>query len=135
MTLIRTKMAFLLSPIFPAIFFIIAFKSTHINTILLTLLFAIPFSYISCIIFGMTLLSYFRKKECLNAINISLSGAVLGALVFYIFGFAFAAFLGSSKDMIPTLSELIGGALLGLLVAIPFCIIAGIPLKGTQTII
>lgn len=128
----RIHLAFLLAPILPSLFFIIAFGLTNRSTVVAILVFAIPFSYISCLVFGIPLMSFYRKKNCLNMINMSISGAILGVLVFLIFGFVFSTFLGSLKEIVPALSELISGALLGLLVTIPFCIIAGIPLKGNQ---
>ena len=130
--LTRTLLAFLLASVFPSLFFIIAFQLSDKNVILITLLFSIPFSYLSCLIFGIPIMYFFKKRGCLNTVSISLSGALLGMLVFYLFGFVFSSTLGSSRILLPTLSELIGGSLLGLLVALTFCLIAGIPIRGNK---
>jgi len=55
----------------------------------------------------------------------------LGAVVFYVFGFGFSALMDSSKSMVPSFSELMYGAALGILVALPFGLIAGYPIRGT----
>jgi hypothetical protein len=95
------------------------------------LLIALSVSYLSCFVFGAVLISFLRHKRHLNTINLSIGGAVLGAVVFYIFGFGFSALLDASKSMVPSSSELLYGAALGVLVALPFGLIAGYPFIGT----
>ena len=129
----RLKLAFLLAPIFPSIFIVAFLRMPDFNIILLTLLFALPFSYFSCLIIGLPLVMLLRKTEGLCIVNLAIGGAFFGSLVFYLFGFVFAALLGSFKGLVPTALELFWGTLLGVLVASSFGLIAGFPLLMRKT--
>lgn len=127
MSISRLKLAFLLAPMMPSIFFLVSLGMSERNTIVMTLLFTLSFSYLSCLIIGVPLVAILKKKQCLNVVNIVISGAIIGSFVFYLFGFVFVAFLDSSKGLIPIPTELLWGALIGVLVAYPFSLIAGFP--------
>lgn len=123
----RMKLAFLLAPIVPSLFMVVLLYSSGYKAVILALMFSIPISYFSCFVFGFPIISYLKKKQRLNIINIVLSGALLGAIVFYIFGFGFSALLDSYRHPLPNLVELVSGAVLGISVALPFGLIAGLP--------
>jgi len=132
MSITRICLAFALAPVFPSLFFLTAFHLSDRAMIMKTLIFSIPFSYVPCFLFGIPLVSYLKKKQRLNAVNVVTSGAVLGTVVFYVFGIVFSVFLGSSKNVIPELAELVSGAILGVLVALPFSLIAGLPFGNAK---
>jgi len=137
MTKYRLKMAFIIAPLFPALFFLImpffsGASYTGRYDILLILLFSLPVSYLSCFVFGWSLFKYLKKKQRLSVLSFVFYGALLGAVIFYIFGFGFSAFLDSSKSIAPSLKELLFGAFFGIIVAAPFSLIAGIPLINKQ---
>lgn len=100
------------------------------HNVVLVLLFALSVSYLSCFLLGAPLISYLRRHRVLNTIYLSIGGAILGAVVFYVFGFGFSALLDSSRSLMPSAGELFYGAMLGVLVALPFGVIAGYPLVG-----
>lgn len=133
----RTHLAYLISPLFPALYllllpFFLGASYTGRYDMLLVLVFALPVSYISCLAFGIPLISFLRKKNSLNIINLVTAGAILGLIVFYMFGFGFAELLNSTKKPVPDLKELLHGAMFGILVSLPFSLIAGIPFLNTK---
>lgn len=132
MTPKRLKLAYLIAPIFPVLLSLLFFQNENsARYSLLILIFSIPVSYLSCLLFGLPLISFLKKFEKLTILNISISGAILGSIVFYLFGFVFSYFLGSTPSTIlPSISELFFGAILGVSVAFPFGVIAGFPFIG-----
>lgn len=132
MKLNRTRLAYTLAPALPALFFLIWLNPFNSAIAIISVLFvSLAVSYSSCFLFGLPLIPYLKRKQRLNIIFISIGGAVLGMVVVYVAGFGVAATLGSTKSVIPELSELLWGAALGLLVALAFGLIAGYPLTGT----
>ena len=125
----RLKWAYLIAPMLPSLLSLLVFKNEiNVRYSFLVLIFSIPVSYLSCILFGLPLVSFLRKKEKLTIVNISVGGAILGSIVFYLFGFVFSYFLDSTPlSILPNLSDLIFGAILGVSVALPFSVIAGFP--------
>ena len=94
------------------------------------LVFALPISYLSCLLFGPLLLRILASHNMLSAINFVVIAALLGILVNYTFGFVFAAFLDSRANPVPGVDVIVWGAFFGAIVAIPFALIAGIPLRA-----
>jgi hypothetical protein len=92
----------------------------------LTALMAFPVSYLASVLFGWPLIGFLERKRRLYASNLLIGGAVFGAATFYLFGFGLAALLESTKLIAPSLGELLFGAVLGLLLALSYCLIAGI---------
>lgn len=136
MLVTRQRLAFVLAPALPALYLLvmpILTKSVYTgrHDVFLVLLISLSVSYLSCFLLGVPLISFLRRNRFLNTIYLSVSSAVLGAAVFYVFGFGFSAVLDSSKSLMPSLSELFYGAALGVLVALPFGLIAGYPFTGT----
>lgn len=128
----RKRLAFILAPLFPSIFFLFAFHLTGPRWSAFVLLFSLSFSYLPCWVLGAPLIRFLQKRESLSTVNISLCGALFGIVVFYVFGFVISAVLGSSKSIIPSLGELIFGALLGISVALPFSLISGFPILNSK---
>ncbi|WP_158014516.1 hypothetical protein [Ralstonia solanacearum] len=121
-------MAFLFAPLFPSIFMLFALQLTDPKIAVFVLLFSFSFSYLPCLLLGIPLVRFLEGRNALNVINMTLSGVLAGVLVFYGFGFAISVVLGSTKSIVPTLGELVSGALLGFSVALPFSLISGFPL-------
>ncbi|WP_308366717.1 MULTISPECIES: hypothetical protein [unclassified Microbulbifer] len=126
----RIILAFVFAPLVPTIYFLGFMEPVGKNVILMLLVYSICFSYLPTLLLGLPLVSYLRKVHRLNLVNVVAIGAAGGMIVFYVFGFVFSAMLDSSKSVTPAISELIWGAILGMSVAIPFSLIAGIPLSG-----
>ena len=133
MTINRTKLAYILAPAFPTLYMLVmpyisgsAYTGRH--DILLVLLFSLPISYLSCLLFGFPLIAFLRRKDFLNLINVVACGAVMGMLIYCLFGYGFSAFLDSYVSNVSLVKVLLWGAILGVMVALPFSLIAGIPL-------
>jgi len=132
MYITRLRLAFLVAPFFPTLYFLVMPYLTNTAytgryDIVLVLLFSLPISYISCFLLCRLLISFLKKIRQLNIVSFSFGGAAIGLVVFYIFGFGFAAFLNSSRNIMPNIEELLFGALFGVLIALPFGFIAGFP--------
>lgn len=129
----RTILAALLAPAVPGIIALFEYGDIESggSASLFILLIAFPVSYGASAMFGLPMVAYLRNKRRLNVITVVVCGSILGAIVFYLFGFILAALLGSSRDLLPAFDELMYGAALGVLVALPFALIAGYPLTGS----
>jgi purine-cytosine permease-like protein len=130
----RTLLAILLAPALPTLYFLIAYSDADSGSSagFFILIISLSVSYIAFVVFGLPLLALLKRKRKLNIAYVSVGGAILGMIVFYLFGFVLAALLESSRDISPNLNELIAGAALGVLVALPFSLIAGYPLFGSE---
>lgn len=124
----REWIAFLLAPLFPVVFFVLIFMTSGSGLGVFAFLFSVPFSYVPCFLFCVSVMRILRARGMLSVTNVALCEAVLGAAVFYLFRFVLSAMLGSTAGVIPAVSELVWGVLLGLSVALPFGLIAGFPL-------
>jgi len=65
-------------------------------------------------------------------ISVVIAGALIGVIVFYAFGFIFSIMMDSSKNEMPTIADLVWGTSLGVSIAFPFCLIAGIPWRASR---
>jgi hypothetical protein len=136
MTKKRIRLAFLLAPLGPALYMLavsVLSRSPGRYDELTILIFALPISYLSCLVFGVPLLGTLRSHSRLSAINFVAIASLLGIAVNYAFGFLFAAFLDSRAKIVPGIDVVIWGVLFGAMVAIPFALIAGIPLRSHIT--
>jgi hypothetical protein len=136
MTKNRIRLAFLLAPLGPAAYMLAVSalsRSPGRYDEVTILMFALPVSYLSCLLFGIPLLRVLRSRNKLSAINFVVIASLLGIVVNYTFGFVFAAFLDSRANILPGLDVVAWGVLLGAMVAIPFALIAGIPLRSQTT--
>ena len=89
------------------------------------------FGYLGSWVLGPLLVFVLKKVNLLSTLFISIGGAVLGFLIFYLLFLLFVAALGSHKEAIPSRSEILWGSGLGFSVALSFGLIAGFPLfKG-----
>ncbi|WP_157462078.1 hypothetical protein [Chitinimonas koreensis] len=129
----KITLAFVLSPLFPVAYMLImpylsggAYQGRY--DVLLVLLFSLPTSYISCLLLGLPLVRALRKRSALTLVNVVGGGVVLGMIAYYLFSWGFAAFLGSSIELTAQAEVLVWGAILGVMVALPFGLIAGLPL-------
>lgn len=133
----RKYIAYLFCPFIPTTYFLaipfftsmtgadVAINSSYIY---LVLLFSLPVSYLSCAVIGLPYLMYLRRRDEFYAVKIISGSAVAGAVIFYLFGFVFAALLNSSRPLLPSVAELGFGAFFGLSISIPFCMILRVPL-------
>lgn len=124
----RLRNAYLIAPIVPSVILLVGFRLFDVRVFKFMAFFSVPVSYIACLLFGMPLISLLKKKHKLNLLNLAVAGAVIGILVFYLFGIGFAAIMGSQVSFTPDAIQLLWGAGLGLSVAIPFGLIAKLPL-------
>lgn len=130
---LRRWLAFGLAPLAPSIFFVFALHPLSVRVTGLMLLFSVPFSYVPCILFGLPLMKFLDKRRSLSTTNLTVGGALIGAIVFYIFGLLFSDLLESPRSLIPGIPESVSGALLGSSVAILFGLVAGLPLFRFET--
>jgi hypothetical protein len=127
----RVLLAFLLAPLGPALYLVVMqllSQSSGRYSLAMPLIFALPISYLSCVAFGVPLLRILRSRGALSSIAVVAVGSLLGIVVNYLFGHLFAALLDSRASTVPGIDIVIWGVLLGAMVAIPFVLIAGIPL-------
>ncbi len=127
----RVLLAFLLAPLGPALYLMVVqflSQSSGRYSLAMPLLFALPISYLSCVAFGVPLLKILRARGALSGIAVVAVGALLGVIANYLFGHLFAALLDSRASTVPGIDIVLWGMLLGAMVAIPFVLIAGIPL-------
>ena len=139
MPITRINIAFALSPIFPTLYFLALpyfYGTTYTGgfDVFFIILLSLPVSYAVCLLLDIPMYFFLLNKKLLNIVNVVTIGAIAGAIVFYIWGFGFAALLGSSKNVIPSLSELFWGAALGVMVALPFGLIAGLPFFDVKNV-
>lgn len=125
----RVVLAFLIAPLIPSILLYVVAGDIGKNWVIMMLLFSVFFSYLPSLLFGIPFVLWLQKKNRFNLINVMIFGAVAGMMVLYVFRFIFAAILDSSASLVPGISDLIWGAILGISVALPFSLIAGIPMK------
>ena len=123
----RTLLAVLVAPALPTLYFLLAYPEAGFFILIISL----PVSYIACLVLGFPLLAFLKRKNRLNIAYVSVGGGILGMVVFYLFGFILVALLESTRDIYPTSDELITGVALGVLVALPFSLIAGYPFIGS----
>jgi len=123
----RMRLAYILSPILPSVLFAAVFGLSETRILAFMLVFSIPLAYIPCFLLGAPYISFLKRKKALSTFNLSLGGVLIGAVVFYVFGLIFSGTLGSPRGVLPSFHELFSGAVLGLLVALLFGVIAGLP--------
>ena len=87
--------------------------------------------YLSFAVFGMPIVYWLSKNNKLNLLNLSLSGAAAGVLVFSLFSFILGVALNSTTTV--NLGSIIWGAALGLSVALTYCGISGITIRSKTT--
>ena len=136
MSAVRQRLAFAMAPALPALWIFIFLEYTNPGASggvweILIFAIALSVSYLSCFLLGAPLILFLKNKRHLNLIYITIGGAMLGGVVFYIFGIVLAMTLNTPRTMVPYLFELIWGAALGILVALPFGLISGYPLMGS----
>lgn len=129
----RIKIAYVLAPMFPTLFLLVvsyvgglsAFQFTF-----LIVLFSLTVSYLSSALLGFPFVKFLRKRKALSFTTVVTGGALLGVFVNYLFGFGFSALLDSSMSSMPRDGVLMSGAwgaAFGVMVALPFSLIAGLP--------
>lgn len=128
----RITLAFLMAPLVPSIYFLSMMDFASKNTIVMMLFYSLSFSYLPTIFVGIPLLLVLGRAGHLNILNVVIGGAIAGMIVFYVFGLVFMAMLGSAGNIAPSISGLIWGAISGISVALPFGLIAGIPMRKSE---
>lgn len=127
----RLILAYLLAPLIPTIIVVLLdeiFRHDKAGSAtLLIALFSLPLSYLACLLGGSLLVYILNKMKALCLGYMLLGGFILGAVAWYFIGYLIAFLLESDRDLVPALLDIIGGGLLGVSVALPFGIIAGIP--------
>src|SRR6185437_8165244 len=111
-----------------SVFFLVALRPLTPWVTTLMLAFSLLFSYVPCLLFGLPLIRFLEKRRSLTVMRLAIGGALIGAVVFCVFGFVLSGLLESSNGSFSGIRQLVSGALLGLLVAALFGVIAGLPL-------
>jgi len=124
----------MLAPLLPSIFFLVALHPPTVRVTTLMLSLSILFSYVPCSLFGLPLIKFLEKRHSLSTMRLAICGALIGALVFCVFGFVLSSLLGSPNSAVSGIRELVSGALLGFMVTALFGVIAGFPLFVPSTI-
>jgi len=88
--------------------------------------FGVVTSYIGTLVLGLPLVVVLHRIHRLTLVPLLLCGSATGAVVFYLFLKVFALMLGSPLATV-RIRDLVGGTMLGVLVALVFGLIAGIP--------
>ncbi|WP_369928372.1 hypothetical protein [Xanthomonas sp. NCPPB 2632] len=83
-----------------------------------------PISLLATWLLGLPLVLYLRRKNSLNAFTVSGGGIVLGAIVFVML-----LWLVSLSAPTHMFQQALAGGLLGLSVAVTFCLLANIPFR------
>ena len=123
----------MLAPLLPSVLFFIALHPQTVRVTVLMLVLSILFSYVPCLLLGLPLIKVLEKRRSLSIVRLAVGGALIGAVVFCIFGFVLSGLLGSVNNAVSGVRELLSGAVLGLLVAALFGVIAGFPLFVPNT--
>ncbi|UMZ10634.1 hypothetical protein I9018_24565 [Pseudomonas sp. MPFS] len=129
----RVWLGFALAPLLPSVLFLIVFHLSDPRQAAFLLVFSVLFSYLPSLLLGIPLMVFLQSRNLLSIVGVIVCGSLLGAIVFYMFGFVFSLLLGSSKGIAPELREIVSGVLLGALVATLFSLIAGFPLLNSKT--
>ncbi|NWC00531.1 hypothetical protein HX882_32135 [Pseudomonas gingeri] len=124
----RKCLTFALAPLVPSVFFLFELHLSDPRQAAFVLLFFIAFSYLPCLIFGVPLMKALQRYNSLDFVSLTLYGGLLGVVAFYAFGLVISVVLGSPKGVIPECREIFSGALLGVSMAAPFSLIAGLPI-------
>jgi len=123
----RITLAYVIAPITPSVLFAAMFQITEPKMIALMLVFSLPFSYVPSIFLGIPFVAFLSRKDKLSILNLLWASAALGSVVFLLFGLVFASVLESSAGAGTSLRLLVSGAVIGLIVAVTFGLIAGLP--------
>lgn len=124
MKLNRSSLAFIVAPLTPAVI-IAAGVQMEKKTFFLSVLLALLVSYIACFIFGALIIRFLKRKKVLNVLYLTMSGALVGGVVFYLFGFLMAFLLDSSNVFM--IRKVLSGGAFGFSAALVFGLIAGYP--------
>lgn len=104
-------LGFAIAPLLPSVLFLLVFNFSDLRQAAFLLFFSISFSYLPCLLFGVPLVVFLRNRDLLSIAMMFLCGSLLGVVMFCVFGFFFSMLLGSFKDVIPELREVVvGGA-------------------------
>jgi len=128
----RLISAYLIAPLVPSIlivFFDGIFShenERHLSTVIM-ILFSLPLSYVFCLIGGWFVIYLLKCINYLYIWSLVASGFLLGAVAWYLIGYLLAYLFGYTKEILPATHEIMGGGVLGVTVALPFGLIAGIP--------
>lgn len=128
----RLISAYLIAPLVPSVLIVIfdgIFNSEHeghLSTVIM-IIFSLPLSYVTCLIGGWLVVCVLKYINLLYIWSLVSSGFLLGSTAWYFIGYLFAYLFGYTREIMPAIHEIIGGGLLGVAVALPFGLIAGIP--------
>lgn len=126
----RKLLAIIVAPLMPAIAIIgesilttmsWPFNQTDYKLIILS---SVVMSCLGLLIFGFPGIKILQKRSMLSLINLGIYGAVCGTFVFIVFLLGLGFFLNSTGEF--SVGSIIGGAVLGSLVAITYGLISGI---------
>jgi len=134
MTLRRTCIASVISPLIPVVYlvsvsYVLGGVEAGRRDIALVLIFALSVSYLGFLVGGLPLIYLLYRARFLNFCALLIGGALLGAVIWYLSNTAFVWLLTSTRDGSSLLPELFWGMAFGVSVALPFGLIAGVPLR------
>lgn len=129
----REWLGFALAPLAPSLLLLAAAYPPTLGEVNLIVSFSLPYSYGSSLVFGLPVFNFLYRRQLLSTVNLTLGGALGGAIAFYIFLLSILFLLGSDLGFFPGAWPLVSGAVFGSAVAILFSLIAGLPLLRPQT--
>lgn len=95
--------------------------------------FGFSVAYLATLLIGYPFTCLLKKVNRLNLKFLVSGGALMGAVVFYIFSLFLGLLLTSSAGMGFSMYEALFGAVLGLLVSLSFGLVAGMPWRSSGT--
>lgn len=130
----RLKLAFIFAPSGPTLYFVALsiLSDFGYRPVVMISLLSLPISYLSCLLFGIPLLKFLRSRGALSAISVVVIGSLLGIVVNYLCGHLLGALLDSSAAAALSIHVVKWGVIFGGMVAIPFALIAGLPLRPVR---
>ncbi|QNP47420.1 hypothetical protein [Diaphorobacter aerolatus] len=127
---LRTLIAILIAPLFPAMLLISLSLITNASRSGLGVgVFAsIFFGYIGFFLFGVPSIFILQKNNLLTVLNLALCASIFGVLVYGVFLFLFSLMMGVSVKM-ESLGKVFVGGVLGAGIAFFYGLIAGVRFK------
>lgn len=131
----RLRAAFIIAPLVPTLYFayMIYFAGSDNSGSTLksmVILFTLILSYLACLVIGRGAIRFLNRRNMLTLPFVVLVGCCGGILVWYFFGYLIGFILSSERSLIPSIVDILWGAVLGVSIALPFAIIAGFPIKN-----
>jgi len=135
---IREKLAFIISPLMPSLYFIALVGYTHEGdgndqNLAFIMLFSLSASYLACFCFGIPTVLFLKKRKALSVFSVVGVGAALGVIVYSLVVALLSILIESNSHILPSVSDVMWGMFFGLVVALPLGLIAGYPMTRNRS--